>query len=1082
MLLLLLLAGASRMALAQTTATILGSVKDQSGAVLPGAEVIATNKETGSARAVVTGGRGEYRIPALAVGTYDVQATMSGFQSSVRSGITLTIGREAAVEFSLSVGNVAEQVTVTGEAPLIETTNAVVGSVVDQQQIRDIPLNARSFLELIPLQTNAVFTEQGEQSASKGFGKKLSISGTRYNSSLFLLDGATMNDSTNTAGSAAGTLAGVETVREFKVITNAFDAEYGRHTGGVVNAVTKSGTNQIHGSAFEFLRNDNLDAAKWEDNALGGGEKPEFRRSQFGGSVGGPIVKERTFFFGSYEGLRQALGETNTYNVPGITMRNGQLPTTTGGVTTIPAPIAVDGGVRPFLLGYPLPNVPCTSACLGQGYIYDRTNGAAQYAKGINQITDQNYYTARVDHRFSNADSAFFRYTRDKATRTTPALTTKEDLASPAQFSTLEQTHIYSPALLGRTHFSFNRTTLIIFDNALPDFQYPVFSFDGTDVPGRITIPNITSWGGDSTNPKVAVLNDFQFKEDLFYSTGRHSMKFGFHFERNQFNQRSDFHSGGSYAYATQADFLRNIVNSANFVRPGSDNLRGWRQNLNGLYFQDDITLRQGLTVNLGVRYEFISTPKEVNGKVATVRDLRDEHFYTFNADQTDLGEPFFENPSLKNFAPRVGIAWDPSGEGRTSIRSGFGMFYEPLMNYTAVGTAGVRTPPYYAVAELFREDFVNFGGINFPNAYTVQRNLLSTIGGRPQVDGFVYHVSQPYLMKWGFDVEHQFWGGVTVETGYAGNAGIHLIRGNMQLNVTPRSFVNGRSFILITQPLPNPNFNRMRWRLTDGDSDYHSFRLSVNKRFSHGFQFQSSYTVSKSTDDSSTWTGGSDFSVADRNGYRHNPDHGLSGFDVRQSWVSNFVVDLPGRNLTGAAGKALGGWSLSSIIRLNSGHPFTLSSQTPTLGANSFRFVDGAQVEQASGSNQRQVNAQNPDQYYEISNYQLPACWSTPGSCPQASGLQGSFQGNIGKNHIISPGVANVDITFMKETSLRMLGEAGGVQFRWELFNLLNRPNFGLPATQIFQRTGVVTAGAGQITTTRTSAREMQFALRMVF
>jgi hypothetical protein len=1004
----------------------------------------------------------------------------------------LTIGREAVVDFSLQVGNVAEQVTVTGEAPLIETTTATVGGVVDGRQIQNFPLNARSFLDLIPAQGNAVFTEMGEQSASKGFGKKLSISGTRYNASLFLLDGATMNDATNTAGSAAGTVAGVETVREFKVVTNAYDAEYGRHTGGVVNAVTKSGTNEFHGSLFEFLRNDNLDAAKWEDNAYGGGEKPEFRRNQFGGSIGGPIIRDRTFFFGSYEGLRQALGETNVYDVPGLGMRAGVLPlsgsacTSAGGtVQSNGCVFNVNAQVRPYLLAFPEPNVPC-SDCLGTNG-FDRNNGAAQFSKHTTQVTDQNYYMGRVDHRISDSDSMFGRFTHDKATRNSPgrsdSFNTLEFLSSPNYFATVEETHIFSPALLARTHFSFNRTNLTIFDLELPGFQYPVFSFDGTDVPGRFSVTNLSAWGGSSTNPKVAVLNDFQFKEDMFYTTGRHSFKMGWHFERMQFNIRSDFHSGGSFSFASLAEFLQNDVSSANFVRPGSDNNRGWRQNLTGLYLHDDIHVAPGLTLNLGVRYEFISVPKEVNGKVATIRDLRDEHFYTVTPDQTDIGDPIFRNPSLKNFAPRVGIAWDPFGKGKTSIRSGFGIYHEQLTNYQAVGTSGVRVPPFYAVAELFREDFQARGlRIDFPNAYTAQRNLLATVAGRPQVDGYEWAVSQPYMMKWGMDIEQELPYGITMETGYNGSQGVHLQRGNMQLNVTPRAIVDGKSFILITQGLPNPNFNRMRWRLLDGISDYHAFRVSVNKRFSSGYQFNSSYTLSKSTDDSSTWTGSSDFSAADRNGYRTDKDHGLSGFDVRQSWISTFTADLPGRNLSGAAGHVFGGWSTSSSLRFNSGHPFGLSAQTPQVRISGttypFRFVDGGTLDLVPGKDQGQIFPQNPDKYYDVANYALPTCWTNPAACTPV----GSFLGNVGKNHLISPGVADVDFALMKETAIPMLGEGGNLQFRWQLFNLFNRPNFGLPGTQAYQRTGAVTTGAGQITTTRTSAREMQFGLRLVF
>ncbi len=1076
---ILLAAAAGSLAAQLTTGTILGTVKDPSAAVLPGVTVTVTNMETGIARTSLTGSRGEFQIPGLAVGSYEVQVTTAGFQTEIRKGITLNVGREAVVDFTLQVGAVAEQVTVTGEAPLIEITSATVGGVVDSKQMRDIPLNSRSFLELIPLQANATITEMGEQSASKGYGKKLSIAGTRYNTSLFLLDGASMNDVSNTAGSAAGTLAGIETVREFKVITNAYDSEYGRHTGGVVSAVTKSGTNQFHGVVFEFLRNDNLDASKWETNAFGG-VKPAFRRNQFGGALGGPIQRDRTFFFGSYEGLREGLGRTQVYDVPGFSMRNGLLPAGGGTLQNI----GVAPAVRPFLLAFPEPNVPCATNCLGQGYPFDRNNGAGQFSKAINQTTVQNYFTARIDHRFSDSDSVFGRFTSDRAERLTPDLTTEEVLRSPNRFVTLEEAHIISPALLSRSHFSFSRTNLWIFDGELSGFKSPIFSFDGSDVPGRISVTNLSAWGGSSTNPKVNLQNLFQLKEDFNYTVGRQSLKFGVEFDRAQFNQRSDFHSGGTFTFASLGEFMRNDVSQANFVKPGSDNIRGWRQNVTGLYIQDDIKVKPEFTANLGVRYEFVSTPHEVNMKVANIWDLREEHLYKATPDTTDLGDPYLTNPSLKNFAPRVGFAWDPFGGGKLSVRGGFGLFFEQLTNYESIASGGVRAAPYYSTADLFRQDFQRLGlTIDFPNTYVSQRSLLASgAGGKPQIDGFIHYASQPYVMKWGLDIEKQIAPSTTLETGYSATRGIHLVRGNLQLNVTPSEIRNGRRFILVQQELPNPFFNRIRWRITDGMSDYHSFRLTVNKRFSRGFQFQSAYTVSKSTDDSSTWTGSSDFGAADRNGYRTNKDHGLSGFDVRQSWTSNFIVDLPGRNLKGAAGKALGGWNVSGILRFNSGNPFTLTAQNPQarVGTTTFapQFVDGAALDLVPGADQGQVYTQNPNKYYNTSNYALPACWTNPAGCNPV----GYFQGNVGKNHIISPGVANVDFTLMKDTAMPWMGESGSLQFRAEFFNLLNRANFGLPGVSVYDRSGRLQPSAGQIIDTRTSARQIQFALRVLF
>ena len=1101
-----------------TTGTILGTVKDQTGAVLPGATVTATNAETGISRSVTTEARGEYRIPALSVGTYDVQTTMTGFQGGVRQGITLTIGREAVVDFTLQVGNVAEQVTVTGEAPLIETTTAVVGGVVDSKQMRDIPLNARSFLELaVGATTNTVFAEAGDSSATKGFGRKLAISGQRYSSNSFLLDGADINDAAGTSGSAAQTVAGMETVREFRVVTNAYDAEYGRHTGGVVSAVTKSGENNFHGSIFEFLRNDNLDAAKWEDNKFRQGEKAEFKRNQFGGSLGGPIVRDRAFFFGSYEGMREREGNTSVFTVPTATVRQGLIGTVNASCQVTFTNVGINSAVARYLEAYPRQtgDLRTAAGCVDPN--------RADFSLNNPNRTNQDYYTGRIDHRFNDSDSIFGRITVDNSDRNIPQFNTAQLAETGSRYATIEQQHIYSPAVLGRTHFSFNRTSLVFFDVPRSDDLFPAFLGESLgsepDVPGIISITDFSGFGGDTTNPKIHNQNTFQFKEDLTYFKGAHSFKFGGQFERFQFNQRSDFYPGGSFSFSSMTDFLQNNPNNGNFIRPGSDDIRGWRENVLGFYIHDDWKVRQNLTVNLGVRYEFIKVPIEVNGKMATVRDMSDAHFYTFNEFQTDVGEPYFRNPSLKNFAPRIGMAWSPTG--RTSVRAGFGLFHDQIMPNAYI-TAGVRMAPYFSVAEVFQSDIdaaIRNGilpqgtKIDFPNMFVTQRNLLTgNIGSKPQADGFQWNVDQPAVYKWSLDVEQQVFGDLTVEAGYSAARGTHLIRGAVMLNYTqsvllPNPAGPGEQRFVLLNPngaLRNPNWNRMRWRITDATSDYHAFRFAVNKRFSRGFQMQSSYTFSKSTDDTSTWTGSSDFGNSDRRGYGLDKDHGLSSFDVRNSWGTSFTYELPGRNLTGAVGALLGGWSTSGSIRLNDGFPLNPSatqarSRLVINGVQTdftMSFVEGSRVDLVPGGDQNAIRAQNPDNYFDTSQYRYPLSNCArdarvdivPSPCNPnlLPGGQiastGAFLGNLGRNTLISPGVANVDFTLMKQTRLPALGESTAVQFRWELFNLFNRPNFGSPSLTIFDRTGAVQAGAGRIESTRTNARQMQFALRFEF
>ncbi len=1032
-----------------TTGIISGTVKDPSEAVLPGVTVKVSNLETGAVRTAATGTRGEYRIVSLPVGSYQVEASFSGFQTDIRRGIQLSIGRDAVVDFSLKVGDVAEKITVTGEAPLIETTTATVSGLVSPDQMRDIPLNARSFLDLVPLQAGATIAVAGTQNSGQGFGVKLSIAGTRYTSSVFLLDGAVINDFFNGAGSAAGTVAGVETVREFRVITNAFDAEYGRHTGGVISAITKSGTNQFHGSAFEFLRNDNLDTRNFFDRDLRNPQKrsspPEYKRNQFGGSLGGPLIRDRTFLFGSYEGLREGLGTTFIFNVPGINARNGRL----GGQF-----VGVNAAVNPFLQAYPVPNTP------------DRPDGTAQFVGSSTRITDENFWTVRADHRFSDSDSLFGRLTVDNAQRTVPALngfnTTEVD-GTASRFATLEETHIFSPALLDRTHFSFSRTHNSAFDIATKGYVFPKFAFGGApDVPGRIIVTGLTQWGGNLASPKDQHQNLFQFKEDVFFSSGRHSLKFGFYRERLQFNERLDSSAGGTFTFLSLPAFVSGQVDEANFIQPGSDNIRGWRQNLFGLYAQDDIALRKGLSLNLGLRYEFITTPREVNGKVASIRDVAAPHIYTVKPNETDVGDPYFLNPSLRNFAPRVGFAWAPFKSGKTTLRGGFGTFHEQILP-TLFVLAGVRAAPFYSVATIFSRDLA----IDFPNSYVTQVSRGVTGGALPQIDGWQYNISQPAVYKWNLDLQQQIGAGMALTAGYSASRGTHLMRGSLTLNATPSTILDGRRFILIQQPLPNPYWTRMRAPAFDGSSNYHSLQITVNDKIGRRLQVHGAYTFSKVTDEGALIQGGNDFGVADRSSFGWEKEHGLAAFDVRQSLYTSFVYDLPGGNLKGILSPLLGGWGIAGLIRLNSGYPMNPNATQPTLGSLSEQFVGGGTLDLIPGGNQNSVRPQNPDQYFDVTQFRYP----TP-----------FFVGNVGRNVLIAPGIANVDFTLTKDTRFPVLGEGGSLQFRAEFFNLFNRPNFGAPALNLFTNTGARRSNAGQITTTGTPSRQIQFALKVLF
>ncbi|MBI4442064.1 MAG: TonB-dependent receptor [Acidobacteria bacterium] len=1069
------------LAFAQSAGTITGTVSDSTGAVIPGASVTVRNVETGFTRALTTDERGRFAAPQLPVGNYEVTTSSAGFQSSVRRGITLTVGAEAVVNFSMSLGAVAESIEVTGEAPMLETTTSTVSGLVDTRQMREIPLNARSFIELVPLTAGTAFVDnaQAGSSATFGFGKKLTISGGRTTMNTFLLDGADMTDSSGSSGSAASTLAGVETVREFRVITNAYDAEYGKHAGGVITAVTKSGTNELHGSVFEFFRNDNLDAPSFFDNALKGGVKQEFKRNQYGFSAGGPVIRDKTFFFASYEGLRQSKGVVNNYNVPGIKMRTqyiAQGACAAGCSPDNPDPSRrVDPKILPYLNGYPLPNQP------------DRPEGSAQFSRGENHTVNQNYWSGRADHRFSDSDFIFGRFTYDQTVRLEPEFTTYLDTQTPNRYITAEETHVFSPQLLGKSHLSFSRTPNVAVDYVRDDFKYPndFWSFDGGDVPGRVSVSGLTAWGGSTMVPKKHIQNLWQGKQDFYWTKGSHSLKFGGLIQRIQFNSRGDFHSGGTITFPDLSAFLLGQATSASFVKPGSDNIRGWRQTVLGLYLHDDFSVRPGLTLNIGIRYEPVSSPNEVNGKMANIRDFSEPHISQVSQTTTDVGAPYFQNPSLLAFQPRFGFAWSPFGSQKTSLRGGFGVFDDHILPNGYI-TSGIRGAPFYSYVDMFSRDIP--AGIDFPRAYFTQvSNPQVTLPGvKPEFRIFQWNPDRSYLMKWSLDIERELMANMTVGLGYSGSRGVHLLSIDQATNYTPFTFraSDGRRLWLIDQPMRNANFNRMHRQTTDRDSKYHGLRLSFNKRFSQGLQFQTSYTWSKSMDNSSA-NGSASYASGNSSGDfgAGSRWYGISSFNVPHSFFSNFVYDLPGSSLTGAAGYILGGWSMSGVLRMNSGTPLDIGAANRRNGSKQLQYTGGANVDLIPGGDNNPSDPQNRDHYFDTAQFQeVEFCFNTAARPNNCNGPSYIVQGNVGRNTAAGPGLINMDFTLTRSFALSKLYEGMKADFRFELYNLFNRPNFGVPSTSVFTATGERSSTFGQINSLRGDGRQIQLGLKFLF
>lgn len=1016
------------------TATIFGTVKDATGGMVPGTTITATNMETGRSRSGVTAEDGSYKFSALPVGTYEVRAERPGFEAAVQKDLKLNVGQDAVINLSLQVGAVEQTVAVTAEAPMIETTTATVSGLVGQNEVRDLPLNARNLVELATLFPGITFARQAASNGPSGFATKLAIVGTRFESNLFQLDGQDINDSTGGAGGAAGILMGVETIREFNVITNGYSAEYGKHSGGVFNAVSKSGTNSLHGSLFEFFRNEKLDARNFFDSQI-----PPYKRNQFGFSVGGPIVKDRTFFFGSYEGLRERLGLTNIYTVPDAGARQGVLPNpTTGVVQTIP----VAPGVQPYLNSYPLPN--------GRNF----GNGTGEFAGAQSFPTNENYFTLRADQTLSAKDSLFARYTFDDANRATAQSFNSNNLASTrTQYAAVGETHLFSPQVVNMLLLGFNRSVIGQIPVTVPGFTFPSTTFTTFTEPiGVITTTGLSAWGGNIIIPINGWLNQFQVKDDVFYTRGAHSFKFGFNAERLQFKNVGYNYAAGSWTFNSLSAFLTGTVTQVNFLAPSSDPAVYSRQTLYGAYAQDDIRLSPRFMLNLGLRYEPVTQDTILHGRTSNLHN-----YLTPGQTPQDLvvGNPPFLNPSLRNIAPRVGFAWNPTGSGKTSIRGGAGVFFDQIFSGSFAAAAFETAAPFYGTINLFAAN-----NPVFPTAFYALSGSAQPL--TLQVDGLQYKPVQPTVYKYSLNVQREIAPNTSAEVGFSATRGVHLIR-PIYANMPVAQQVAGRIFIPSTAPFVHPLLGRTRERQSDVTSSYYGMQMQVSHRSSHGLMVRGAYTYSKVVDDGSNWSGALDWGGTQLSRYLTIKDKGLAAFDIRHALSVSFTYDLPGSNLKGTAGKIAGGWQTNGILTVQSGTPFNITSgalpswMTGGFVADYPDLVAGAHV---------QYNTRNPNRYFTASAFTLPS----PG-----------IVGNLARDFGIGPGIAALNLVLAKQTRL---SERINLQFRAELFNLFNRANFNSPASGAVYNavTRAASPAIGRITNTGTTSRQLQLGLKVEF
>jgi hypothetical protein len=1082
-----------------STGTILGVVKDSSGVVVPGAKVTITDTETASTRTVTTEEDGSYRVPALPVGEYTLTFEHQGFQTQIQQGLVLTVSSDLVVNAVIAVGSVSQEVTVTGEAPLVNTTSSALGGLVNEDKMAELPLNGRNYLDLSLLQpgvSRAVNTSGtvGQQ------GTIISSNGAPPRSNAVLLDGAPMlNTYGFSASSVEGAQLGVDGIREYRVITNNFSAEYGSAMGSQTILVSKSGTNQFHGDVFEYLRNADMDARNTFDPTFQntGRRVPEYERNNFGGAFGGPIVKDKTFFYATYEGLRERKGTPIALFVlgPGCHPAGANAGNDYGAGTLITpaecpqlqAPTPVGSVTAPFVAQIPLPNV-------GIG----TTN---QFLYTFIQPSTVDYGQIRLDQTLSSADTLFARFTSDAGSQAE-----KEGFFQPGypqftsfpqakdDFATVGENHIFSGALLNSARLSFSRTELASSSiSSVTDPDLYVFPFHQIGDFIFVGPGALTPFGQDPTTPQFLAQNIFNLGDDLFYTRGKHALKMGVLVGHIQSNIQNEFQTGTVVIPGAGALLLGVPALSYSIRLPGSNSSPRYDWYTLGFYGQDDWRATSRLTVNLGFRYEFNTSPNEPDGRSSAVLDPNSPELSIV------VGKPF-ENASLRNFSPRVGFAWDVFGNAKTSVRGGFGIYYDISQLGSALIEESTGMPPFAYNATIPGPPVLpspaQVAALN-PPMTIANANIYAA---QPSFDAADYYSKQPYMMQYNLSVDQQITPGMALSVGYVGTRGIHLYALSEANPCIPTGFSNGLpNWAGLTAeeqgddcPNPttgaangdrvNPNYGSINMNTTDDSSRYDALQVSLNNRLGKGFQFQAAYTYSRSTDDGQ---GQLESDIAEFRTYAPlvKLDSGPSFFDATHNFRFNTLYHIPGLKAEGFVGKALSGWWVGTIVSAQTGYPFSvLVGGNPSDSAISeVHSPANDRADYGTSANLATALLTNPNAVvYNPATVIVgkPGEWFNPNMFTSAPT---GYLGNTSRGLLRGPSFVDWDASINKDTRAGFLGEAGLIQFRAEFFNFLNHSNYALPCQEISSGS---CAPGGLISSLAEGAspRDIQLALKLIF
>jgi len=1083
--LLLLFVLAQGTAWAQGEASIGGVVTDSTGAVIVGATVRVKNVETGALRTLVTDGAGRYDASLLAVGKYEVTAEQTGFRAESKTGITLVLGQRAVVDLKLAVGGVEQSINVEETALELAVTTADFSGLVGEQQVKDLPLNGRSYDQLLTLNPGVVnYTSQragGTGTSNSVVGNMFSASGRRPQENLYILNGVEFTSASevnNTPGGTSGQLLGVDAVREFSVVKDAYGAEYGKRPGAQVNIVTASGTNQLHGNAYEFLRNSALDARNPFDQS----QIPNFERNVFGGSLGGPVKRDKAFVFGNYEGFRQVLGLSDVTLVPDASARTGLLPCSA--LSAIPSPCNATtplknvglasgiGGSKGLLNLWPVANGPELLTTAGL------QSGIAEAFSSPQQHIREDFGTVRYDEIFSDQDSFASVYTVDDSQSHSPTANpfSTVDIFLREQVASLSETHVFSPNILNKATFGFSRGAFY-FNSGVTGTATSVptawLDTTGAPVPGAVVVGGGTTLNGASqlTNGGTNAGSNLRVARNLFTATdqvsiihGKHLLNFGVWFERLQSNDSLIQDQYAQASFTNLQTFLQGTVSTYTSLAPPSPSYTplSWRSLEGAFYAEDAIKLTPSFELRLGFRGEFTNGWNEAHGRASN---------YTFTngvigTDPVVGSSALSANNARFLPAPRAGIAWSPFGSKKTAVRAGAGLYYALIDNLS------------------YRLDQNGpFNTVDAAKTVAISKILAGgtgAISGQKAIpSGVQPNLQTPTVVSYDLKIEQQLFANTTVSVGYVGSHGYHEIL-SIDANLPaptacPAGQPAGAYCYTSGAALANPAvLNTTHW-FSEGVSSYNGLEVDVNHRFNHGLQFRGVYTFSKALDDGDSMN----TSVATNSpAFASNPrdpkgaDYGRASFDIQHAARINATYDLPfGRkNASGANpwwNAAIGNWQISGIETLLSGLPFTPQlSYNPSNDGDTRNPVRPSLNPAFTGP----IILGGPGRYFD------PNAFLTPATSVPTIGTYG----NAPRNFLQGPGLAETDFSVAKKF---LFMERINLQFRAELFNIFNRTNFNNPNPVVFtSATSGPSPTAGVITSTSTSSRQVQFGLKLLW